>query len=618
MSRSFRALGQSSLFVALGLLAVLSLLPASAHGQQLTIGAYHLQTSTRVSAYQYDYTYTADVKNGGAPRQNVVGTVTSSSPSTLVTDATVSFGAVPTSSAFTSTDTFTLRQDRRVAFNPASLSWTFTGSYVLPAGTVTTTNNPQVALYTLNLPAAGSVTINFGPTAAYGYHTWSQSTAAAGPVSILVAGMLANTAYHLQAIARFADGSSEADVDHVFTPGAPAHLPNLAATTTPGLTPQSGVEQLTLVDGPLVGVAVTDLQARVIWTYILPDTSGGVSIQGAKLLANGHFLFSIGQNSSTPLGGPISANTVIAIREVDLAGNIVRQITNSELNSRLQATGYNLALLELHHEVTPLPNGHTLVLGNILRPYTNLPGYPGTLNVLGDVVVDLDQNFQPVWVWNEFDHFDVNRHPMLFPDWTHTNAIVYSPTDGNIIVSMRHQNWVVKVDYRNGAGSGGVLWHLGYQGDFKLLNGVDPTDWEYAQHLPSLFSPQSAGVFSLGLMDNGDDRIFPPGVNCNTAGQPACLYTTIPVFQIDENAKTARLTSHQILPTNLYSYFGGNTELLKNGDIEYDLAGTSTTDSDIFEVTPTATPQTVWHLHSSGSQAYRGYRLPSLYPGVQW
>ena len=30
-----------------------------------------------------------------------------------------------------------------------------------------------------------------------------------------------------------------------------------------------------------------------------------------------------------------------------------------------------------------------------------------------------------------------------------------------------------------------------------------------------------------------------------------------PVFQIDENAKTATLTFHQILPANLYSFFGG-------------------------------------------------------------
>ena len=134
------------------------------------------------------------------------------------------------------------------------------------------------------------------------------------------------------------------------------------------------------------------------------------------------------------------------------------------------------------------------MLSNTVRPFTNLPGYPGVTNVVADVVIDLDTNRQPVWVWNEFDHLDVNRHPMGFPDLTHSNAVIYSPTDHNIIVSMRHQNWVVKVDYNDGAGTGNILWHLGEGGDFALKNGVDPTDWNYAQHYPSLFTPTSAGV----------------------------------------------------------------------------------------------------------------------------
>ena len=40
--------------------------------------------------------------------------------------------------------------------------------------------------------------------------------------------------------------------------------------------------------------------------------------------------------------------------------------------------------------------------------------------------------------------------------------------------------------------------------------------------------------------------------------------------------------------------------------------------SQIFEVTDSANPQTVWNLKLAANYAYRGYRLPSLYPGVQW
>lgn len=75
----------------------------------------------------------------------------------------------------------------------------------------------------------------------------------------------------------------------------------------------------------------------------------------------------------------------------------------------------------------------------------------------------------------------MNRHLFGLPDWTHSNALVYSPSDGNLLLSVRHQSWVLKIDYNNGAGTGNLLWRLGYQGDFALTqNGVpsfDPSDW---------------------------------------------------------------------------------------------------------------------------------------------
>ena len=76
---------------------------------------------------------------------------------------------------------------------------------------------------------------------------------------------------------------------------------------------------------------------------------------------------------------------------------------------------------------------------------------------------------------------------------------------------MRHQNWIIKIEYLDGQGSGNVMWRLGEGGDFKLVGGTDPTDWFYAQHGMSYFTPNTTGVFRIGLMDNGNDRIFPTG-----------------------------------------------------------------------------------------------------------
>ena len=65
---------------------------------------------------------------------------------------------------------------------------------------------------------------------------------------------------------------------------------------------------------------------------------------------------------------------------------------------------------------------------------------------------------QPVWLGTNSTTLDINRRPYLYPDWTHTNAVIYSKDDGNLIISIRHQNWLVKIDYNNGAGAGDILW----------------------------------------------------------------------------------------------------------------------------------------------------------------
>jgi arylsulfate sulfotransferase len=539
-----------------------------------------------------------------------------SCPSTLAAGATctmtVSYSPTAASGQTPQTATLNLGLGNVSSNTPQTVALTGTSAAV-SAGSVTATNNPQVALYSMTLPYPGSMTVSFGLDTTYGRKTWSQTTTVAGgQINMLVAGMLANTMYHMQASVQFDNGLAVTDADHTFTTRSLTVAPQISVTATPGTTPQSGVEKMNFNSGtPFRGIAVTDLQGNTLWTYAAP-----VPIQEAKLLPNGDFLVCIGDGSSQPLRGP-SPSGAVAIREIDLAGNLIREITPTDLNTKLAAAGYNFTLQQFHHDITPLPNGHWLVLANTIKPYTDLPGFPGTTNVLGDVIVDLDQNLQPVWVWNEFDHFDINRHPMGFPDWTHSNAVVYSKDDGNILVSIRHQNWVVKVDYENGTGSGNVLWRLGQGGDFTLTGGTDPTDWQYAQHMPSFFSPNTTGIFSLGLMDNGDDRPFPQTVVCGSLGGPPCLYTTIPVFKINESAKSASLVFHQTLPVELYSSWGGNAEPLANGNIEYDLAGIGS-GSDIFEVSPTSTPQTVWHLHSPSANIYRGYRIPSLYPGVQW
>ncbi len=492
----------------------------------------------------------------------------------------------------------------------------------LAAGSVSTTANPQVAQYTLTLPYKGSWTVNFGPTAVYGLSTSTVTASVAGTAaSVYVAGMLPNTTYHMQAVVTLDDGATATDVDHTFTTGAlPAGIPaSLPATTTAGQTPQPGVELVNTLSGGLpTGAFATDLQGNVVWSYPFLDRGPNAALYPVKLLANGHFLCLI---------APVYPNLATAgarnvIREFDLAGNTVQELSMTDLNARLAANGFPITLADFSHDIVVLPNGHYLVIANTTKNFTDLPGFPGVTQVVGDTVVDLDSNFQPRWLWDSFDHLDVNRHPMQFPDWTHANSVAYSKDDGNFIISLRHQNWVLKVDYRDGAGTGNTVWTLGEGGDFALEGGTDPTDWFYAQHHAEFVSPNTTGNFTMTLFDNGDDRQFPAGFFCGLlSGQTPCYYSSSMELQVDENLKTAKFLFHDILPSNLYSSFAGDTYLLANGNFEFNLAGVGSS-AYVFEVTPGAnvgdTPQTVWQLTVPGTNTYRATRLPSLYPGVQW
>ena len=540
-------------------------------------------------------------------------------------------------------------------------------------GRVESTANPQVARYSIVPQSAAQVTVEFGPTTNYGKQTWTIAAPAGQPAKIFVAGMRSNSTYHMRATIRFQDGTTLNDADHTFTTRHySAKLLPPITVQAPG-TPAPGVELLNPSIGRYAQAMVTDLDGNVLWAYDYPDRESASRVQfhryvhaayltlagwqnwlrqklglhatgkptlwnaslwklpppdrrfatiinPIKPLPNGDFVMVIGLASHALMDSPDGApppDTPSLLREINLAGQTVRNLSVAALNKKLRAAGYTGPTLEiLHHDVEVLPNGHWIVIANGTREYADLPGYPGMTRVIGDVLIDLDTHLNPVWTWNEFDHLDVRRHPMDFPDWTHTNAVLYTRDDGNLIVSMRAQHWVIKIDYNNGHGTGKILWRLGDGGDFKLIDSNPPTDWNYGQHQPTIFGDRDAGVFDLGMMDNGNNRVMPNGKVCVGKGQPSC-YSTVPIFRIDEQAKTATPIFHDIFPPSQFNMWGGGVQPLANGDVQIDLCFQGKS-SNIYEVTESATPKTVWHMHVARNNVYRAQRLPSLYPGVQW
>ena len=88
----------------------------------LTIGSYTQTSATRVSGYQYDYTYTAVITNTGPTITAVIATLTSSDANIQIIDGTLTFGDLLANSSKVSEDTFTIRQDERYPLDSSMLS----------------------------------------------------------------------------------------------------------------------------------------------------------------------------------------------------------------------------------------------------------------------------------------------------------------------------------------------------------------------------------------------------------------------------------------------------------------------------------------------------------------
>jgi hypothetical protein len=252
-------------------------------------------------------------------------------------------------------------------------------------------------------------------------------------------------------------------------------------------------------------------------------------------LVPGDTVLVMGVDSNAPF--PNSRNV---LREIDLAGNPLRETNIAAVNAQLTALGHDI-IYSFSHDVERLPNGQTAVIGLTERT-VNINGIP--TDYIGMMVIVLDTDFQVAWARDAFDHLDVNRGPVLgeivlpgdtgptsavprLPavDRLHINAVSWSPADGNLVLSVRLQDWVIKIDYENGAGDGHVLWRLGQDGDFTV-NSSDPNPWSSHQHDAHYINDST-----LILFDNGNTRRA-SDPNADSRGQ---------VWTLGENTMTATL-----------------------------------------------------------------------------
>jgi hypothetical protein len=177
----------------------------------------------------------------------------------------------------------------------------------------------------------------------------------------------------------------------------------------------------------------------------------------------------------------------------------------------------------------------------------------------------------------------------------HSNSVSYT-TDGHFIMSVRHQDWVIKIDYANGAGTGNIIWRLGKDGDFTI-NSSDPFPWFSHSHDAEY---ELGGNELLSIYDNGNTRrALNP--TANSRGQ---------AYRINEISRTATLELNADL--GIYAPAVGAAQRLLNGNYHFTSGFTTIPgQSRSHEVNPSGVR--IYELDTINSIDYRSFRMRDMY-----
>ncbi|MEO0322646.1 MAG: aryl-sulfate sulfotransferase [Myxococcota bacterium] len=410
----------------------------------------------------------------------------------------------------------------------------------------------------------------------------------------------------------------------VVSPGGTRGTPALENFTTGALPEDFPPVDVEVLDGAAMAPGLTLFGVRR-WTPS-QDTGWGYLL---ALDAEGQVVWYVPTNRPP---GPV------AVRP---NGNIVMGYANTSM-TELTTLGEELwdrraadiGTDTFHHENQLLPDGTILALSSELR---SISGYPDdqTFDVIGDTVVVVNADATEVMTeYSVFDILDPLRQRPGFnatfwnnvysevsestKDWTHGNAVVVDPTDGNWVLSLRHQDWVAKMD----ASNGDLIWRFGFEGDFTMSgDGVFP----FHTHAPEF---DDAG--RMLIYDNGNNR--------EGLAEGEDPFTRAVEYELDRETMTATQLWEYRGTAPYYAPFVGDADRLANGNVLItdgglivECPGTTIENActpgnannqkwaRIVEVTREAEPREIFRITlrddatPTGYTVYRAERLETLY-----
>jgi len=268
---------------------------------------------------------------------------------------------------------------------------------------------------------------------------------------------------------------------------------------------------------------------------------------------------------------------------------IIMDSSYREIDMIKPAQGYQAN----EHELQLLPNGHYLWLVDETRivDMSKLVanGNPRA-SVTGQVIQELDQKEHVVFEWHTLDYIPVTDSDQDLTagqiDYTHSNA-VQQDTDGNLLLSSRHLDEIIKINRQTGA----IMWRLGGKENqfvFLLAPGVSGPAEFYKQHDVRRLPDGHISIF-----DNHNDH------------QPQVSRAL--EYVVDETAKTATLVWAYNATAADFALAMGNLQRLPNGNAFIDWG--SNLYPNITELKPDGTKALEIDFGKS-YVSYRAFRFP--------
>ena len=194
------------------------------------------------------------------------------------------------------------------------------------------------------------------------------------------------------------------------------------------------------------------------------------------------------------------------------------------------------------HDIILLSDNHFYTMAYYPKKVSNIPASlnPAAGVIVVAFIIQEVRDDEVVWQWDSTDYPELYANSVedndftnaeIAQDYMHTNSMIVDPRDGNLILSSRHQDQVIKISHK----TGDIIWRLGGKTDDFAL-----TEEQHflRQHDASLINDGR----TLLLFDNGEKTVRP--------------YSRILEFQIDESEKKITSFKHFSIPKNFSQFMG--------------------------------------------------------------